>query len=1101
MHYIPESARVFLQSGCASPDEDEAVSFHFASAPLYLLTVIVGLLVAADFVIEISENPDWQPYRIVWGYRLSLFAAVIGGARILYQTLEGLFEGRVGADLALTIACLAAIVLGEPSVAALVVFIAICGESIEGYTNGKARQAVLSIFNLRPKIAHVLRDGQELDVDLDDVAVGETVVVRPGERIPVDGRVIAGTSAVDQSSLTGESLPIDKTPNDEVFTGTLNQFGSLSVAVEKTGEATTFGQVVRMVAEATERKAPIERTADRLARYFLPIVLGAALLTLIGWRVVAGNWEAGVMPALGVLVVACPCPLILATPSAVMAAMAWLARNGVVTKGSIALERLAKIDSIAFDKTGTLTRGEPTLNVILPVANYDETELLRIAAAAEKRSEHPLARLIVREAERRNCVVPTVETFTAQPGCGVTASIRGTAVGLQFSEEPLDIVVGNRRLLQAEGIELTEELVQRIEEVSDSGPTQLLIALDGELIGAIGVRDTLRLEARSVLAELRNEGISSFALLTGDRPGPAQQVAGALGDIDEVGSELLPTDKARWIEEQTKSGRRVAMVGDGVNDAPALASATVGLALGGVGSDVAAEAGDIILMGDPLAPLPGLLRLSRQLVKVIGQSIYLFAFGMNGLGVILCAWGLLSPVGGAIFHEFASLAVMLNSMRLLWFERWDETRLGQYADAIGRYVEWLTAAFSPSRAAYAFVRHWTLLLKVGFAAAALYWLTSNFVIISHDEQALITRYGRYEATLGPGAYFRWPAPLETVHREKIGRIRTIQIGFRTEGATDRDEPAGISSIEWQSEHTVDGYEPRPSEAMILTGNEVPFEMTAEVHYRITDLKKYVYSSSDPSTLLRATVESLLQELAAEMTLDNILTGGRQQLESTCRRLLQQSVDNYGLGVELTGMNLLDVHPPIDVVPAYREVADAMEMREKLVNEAQAYYARNVLEAAGERAIRLLSDSTTDARSAPTSTTGGVADWKLDDELWAALTIAEEGRSPLSGEAAARLHAAHHQSTRQVLSAVGESDRFNSLLKVYRSNGPLTVLQMYWETIEQVLAARPLTVIDPQVSGRQHLYLIDPERLGGRIQPLLPQHDPQDEQPLVGRPQP
>ncbi len=315
MHYVPESARAFLESGGTQSDDAEAVSFHYVSAPLYLLTAIVGALLAADFLIDISDNPAWEAYQILFGFRLALLAAVVGGARILYQTLEGLFEGRIGADLALTIACLAAIVLGEFSVAALVVFIALCGESIEGYTNSKARQAMLSIFNLRPKTAHLLRDGQELDVELDAVVVGETVIVRPGERIPVDGRVIAGTSAVDQSSLTGESLPIDKTPGDEVFTGTLNQFGSLSVEVEKTGDETTFGQVVRMVAEATERKAPIERTADRLARYFLPVVLGAALLTLIGWRITAGDWRAGLMPALGVLVVACPCPLILATPA------------------------------------------------------------------------------------------------------------------------------------------------------------------------------------------------------------------------------------------------------------------------------------------------------------------------------------------------------------------------------------------------------------------------------------------------------------------------------------------------------------------------------------------------------------------------------------------------------------------------------------------------------------------------------------------------------------------------------------------------------------------------------------------------------------------
>ncbi len=1099
MHYVPESARAFLESGGTAPDDQEEAGFHYVSAPLYLLTAIVGALLAADFVIEISNNPAWESYRTVFGFRLALLAAVIGGARILYQTLEGLFEGRVGADLALTIACLAAIILGEPQVAALVVFIAICGESIEGYTNGKARQAVLSIFNLRPQTAHVIRDGQEVDVDLEDVAIGEMVVVRPGERIPVDGRVLAGTSAVDQSSLTGESLPIDKAPGDEVFTGTLNQFGSLSVEVEKTGEETTFGQVLRLVAEAMERKAPIERTADRLARYFLPVVLAAAAATLVGWRIAAGDWRAGLMPALGVLVVACPCPLILATPSAVMAALAWLARHGVVTKGSIALERLAKVDCIAFDKTGTLTHGEPTLGAIVPWGDLDETELLRIAAAAEKRSEHVLARLIVREAERRLCVVPDSTEFAAQPGCGVTAQINGMALGPNYVDGPRTVVVGNRRLLESTGVVLPEEFQQRLAQAENLGPTQLLVAVDGQLLGAISVRDTLRPEARAVLSELRSEGIASFALLTGDRAEPAQIAADALGDVDEIGSEMLPTDKARWIEQQIKAGKKVAMVGDGVNDAPALASATVVLPLGGVGSDVAAEAGDLVLMGDPLAPLPGLLRLSRQLVKIISQSIYLFAFGMNGLGVILCAWGVLSPVGGAIFHEFASLAVMLNSMRLLWFERWDETRLGQAVDAVGGVAETVATALSPSRLAFGLVRNWKLLAKTTASVLLIYWLTSNLVVIREDESALVTRFGRWKATLPAGIHFRWPAPLEVVRREKTDHIRTIPLGFRAEPGTGDGDAQ--SFIEWQSQHGRGDYQPRPEEALVLTGDEVPVEITAELHYRIRDLKQFAYASADPATVLRAAAETKLRGLAARMSLDNILTGGRRDLENQCLALVQQAADDYGLGVELTGMSLLDVHPPIDVVPSYRDVADAMEMQQKLVNDAQAYYARNVLEAAGEDAIRLLSGSGNDVRSAPTSTTGGVSDWTLDDELWAKLTAEENGESALSGEAAAKLHAAHHQSARQVQSAIGEAARFDLLLGAHRAHPPLSQTQMYWDTVERVLSARPLMIIDPQVAAKQNLFLVDPERFGAGGGALLPQFQPEEEQPLVGKPEP
>ena len=375
MHYAPESPREFLpEAGANSSGDRAAENFHYRSAPIYLLTAAVGALLLADVALglvwgtasgttpPVAANADWWSKllvtRTLLGFRLALLAAVLGGARILYQTLDGLLSGRVGADLALTIACLAAIVLGQSETAALVVFIALCGESIEGYTVDRAQRAIRRIFQLCPRTARVLVGDDEQEVPIEQVIVGDTVIVRPGERIPVDGSVAAGQSAVDQSALTGESVPVDKAVSDKVFAGTLNQFGALRIAATQVGQQTTLAQIVEMVGQATQRKASLERTADRLARWFLPVVLGVAVLTLIGWRIASGFWSAGYLPALSVLVVACPCPLILATPSAVMAAMAWLARAGVVVKGSVALERLASIDMIVFDKTGTLTRGE-----------------------------------------------------------------------------------------------------------------------------------------------------------------------------------------------------------------------------------------------------------------------------------------------------------------------------------------------------------------------------------------------------------------------------------------------------------------------------------------------------------------------------------------------------------------------------------------------------------------------------------------------------------------------------------------------------------------------------------------------------------------------
>jgi Cu+-exporting ATPase len=1149
MHYIPESSRALLEGEAAGSDADgsEHAGFHAASAPLYLLTAAVGLLLLADLLIGATNDPAWSAYRSLFGFRLALLAAVLGGSRILYHTLEGLFSGRIGADLALTIASLAAILLGEHSVAALVVFIALCGESIEGYTVDRATSAIRRIFNLCPRYAHVLRDGGERDVPVAEIACGEQVAVRPGERIPVDGRVVSGMTAVDQSALTGESLPVDKRTGDRVFAGTLNQFGAVVVDVEAVGEETTFGQIVRLVGSATARKAPLERTADRLARYFLPAVLLAAAATLVGWRLTAGAWSAGWMPALAVLVVACPCPLVLATPSAVMAALAWLARSGVVIKGSIALERLASIDTIAFDKTGTLTQARLEVGDILAGDALEETELLRLAAAAEKSSEHLLARAIVAAAESRNVVVPHADEFLAQPGLGISARVSiavlparldaemSPAARSTTGDERLTVVVGNRRLVESFGATITPDFEKHLEYLDRAGQTPLLVALlppgtvptphepsgtEGRrvpvgsppgpgaprLLGVIGVRDTLRPEAPAVVRELKALGIQSFALLTGDRRSAALSVADRLEGIDEVSSELLPADKARWIEEKTRAGRRVAMIGDGINDAPALAAATVGLALGAAGSDLAAEAGDLILMGDPLAPLPGLVRLSRQMVRIIQQGIYVFAFGVNGLGVVLCAWKVLDPVGGALFHEFASLAVMLNALRLLWFERWDTTGPGRALSRALRAADWLVERLSPSRVIESLLARRRVLLRLLMALGAVWYLASNCVLLTEDERAVVTRFGRFETQLEAGLHWRWPAPFERLRREKLDSIRALQLGFRADRGAAAARGAFVRPIEWDAEHTDRGYIAVPAEASLLAGDEVAVDLTAEAHYRIRDLREYVEGTDDPVALLRAAAEAATRQVVASRALDEILAEFRAEVEADCLKALRASIARYRLGIEVTGFALLDVHPPTAVVGAYRNVANALEEREQAMNMGQAQYARTVLSTAGEGAIRILSDLDQPAAGErrEVSTSGGIANWKLNDELWHRLATADEGNALLSGTAAARLLTARRETARAVSQARGQEARFSRLVRVDRAQPALTRFQLYWETVERVLADRPLTILDPQATGRTHLFLADPERFN--LNPLaIPSSapfttGPGDNSPATTRPE-
>ncbi|MBI3466068.1 MAG: cation-translocating P-type ATPase, partial [Planctomycetes bacterium] len=710
---------------------------------LYALTAALGVLIVGHLIlVGLRYTGDRRPFGIV---DLALLAAVLGGARIVYGALLGLFEGNVGADLALAVAVLASLMLREYWVGAEVVFIAMVGESLEAITFSRTHREIRRILELQPRTAHVLRGETELDVPIAEVQIGDRVIVRPGERIAVDGTVLRGQSAIDQSTLTGESLPVDKADGDTVFAGTLNQFGALEVRADKVGEDTTLGQVIELVAEAQQNKAPLERAADRLARVFLPAVLACAAATLVytNWGTTSFrelNW----MPTLAVLVVACPCALILATPAAVMAALAWLAKRGVLIKGGVALERLAHVTALAFDKTGTLTQGKLQLGDIIPIGDTPPDRVLALAAAAEQRSEHLIARLIVTEAQKRGLVLASVEFFEAFPGAGVVAQAaeeqgsRGDAESGDAHHSPLtthhapgspitpqQICVGNRRLLEQQGIDITAETDAVLTQLDASGQTPLAVAVDGRVIGLIGARDTIRPEAAEVIHELRHLGIDEIVLLTGDRRHAAEAVAGAVG-IEEVETELLPQDKAAWINAwrarhgrpaershelatianastSTERGKAlaegtaaeglvtaqtvekadqidtqryqaesvpvvmavtshrpaIAMIGDGVNDAPALASADVGLALGGVGSDIAAEAGDLILMGDPLAPLPGLVRLSRATVRVIRQNIVIFAFGVNGVAIVLAAAQKLGPVAAAIYHQIGSFLVLL----------------------------------------------------------------------------------------------------------------------------------------------------------------------------------------------------------------------------------------------------------------------------------------------------------------------------------------------------------------------------------------------------------------------------------------------------------
>ncbi|NQT87416.1 cadmium-translocating P-type ATPase, partial [bacterium] len=463
----------------------------------------------------------------VYGFDAALILALVGGFPIYSAAVTELLERKVSADLAVGIAAIAALAIGQYAVAAEVILIMLIGEALENFAVGRTRSAIERLLALRPDEARVRRDGAELLVPLADIRPDDVVLVRPGDRLPVDGRVLAGASSIDQSPITGESLPADKAPGDDVFAGTINQFGALEIAVERLGEDTQLEHIIRLVEEAEEAKAPTERLADRYATWFVPVVLLTAF----------GTWffTHDVVRSVAVLVVACPCALVLAAPTAVAAGIGRLVRRGVLVKGGGVLERLARLKTAVFDKTGTLTQARLRVAQVVAASEGGESEVLRLAAAVEASSEHPIASLIVARAREENFTVPSATDFAAHPGLGAVATVEAETVR-----------VGNARFLDEAGIRIPDALTVTAADLADGGRTLVLVARGNDAIGTVAVEDTVRPEARPMLDRLRALGVARFAMLTGDSAAAARAVASALG-IDDVRAELLPVQKVAAI--------------------------------------------------------------------------------------------------------------------------------------------------------------------------------------------------------------------------------------------------------------------------------------------------------------------------------------------------------------------------------------------------------------------------------------------------------------------------------------------------------------------------------------------------------------------------
>ncbi len=580
---------------------------------------------------------------------LVLVALVLAAYPICFRAIKALLAKRLDADVLVTIAIIAASSVGEFVAAGEVAFIMLLGEQLENYTIRRARRSLGSLLSLVPPTAHVRRDGKEAEVAASELQVGDIVVVRAGERIPVDGVVQSGMASVNQAPVTGESMPVDRSEGDEVFVGTLAETGALIIEAKRVGEDTTLARIAQLVEQAQQREAPIQRTLDRAAGWLVPVMLTVSALVYI--------FSHDVARAITVLIVACPCALILATPTAVMAAIARAARAGVLIKGGQYLEATARLHTIVFDKTGTLTHGEPEVTHVSRFDEHSETELVAIAAIAEKMSAHPVARAIMRKAVALGLSTGDPSQFQAHHGRGVVAERNGQK-----------LVVGQTGLMDDQSVVMSDAVQAHVDEHHDEGHTTIVVAHDGKVCGTICVADTVRAKADEAIRDLRGLGVEKVVMLTGDNKRVAMQIAGKLG-LDEVQADVLPEQKAEHIESLKRAGRAggVAMVGDGINDAPALAVADVGIAMGVSGTDVAHEAADIALMADDLSKIAFAVGLSRHTLRIVKQGL-LFALVYNVVMVTTAATGHLHMIGGAIAHQFSSVLVILNAMRLLRYQ-------------------------------------------------------------------------------------------------------------------------------------------------------------------------------------------------------------------------------------------------------------------------------------------------------------------------------------------------------------------------------------------------------------------------------------------------
>jgi len=668
---VPAIRKAVEGAGYSLPEaQDEAAPTsgygNFTRSVLTFLGVVFG---AVLFVVVVGEWLGlFEALTARVPFLVGLAIVLVAGFPVFRSVIRAALKGQVIAHTLMSVGVVAALAVGEWATAAVVVFFMRVGDYAEHFTAERARRAVKDLTALAPQTARVERNGDEIEVPISQIKIGETVIVRPGEKIPVDGEVLSGQATIDQATITGESLPVEAGPGARVFAATLAQLGSLRIRTTQVGADTTFGRVIKLVEEAEAQRADVQRVADKFSAYYLPVVAGVAALTYLLRR--------DPLATAAVLVVACSCSFALATPIAVLASIGAGARRGLMIKGGKYLELLAQADVLLIDKTGTLTLGKPQITDIVPVDGFlqaengdPESALLRYAASAERYSEHPLAEAVRDAARQRKLDMVNILDFKALPGSGVQARLDGRTVE-----------VGSRRLLgdrqphkelvppdggQVEEIE-SDVLFQQADELESQGKTVLFVVVEGEPVGLLAAADTLRPEVPQAIQAVRALGVHTVELLTGDNAATAAALVDSLGEGSGVlqRANLLPADKIRIVKDYQAQGHTVIMVGDGVNDAPALAQADVGIAMGAAGSDVAIEAAHVALMREDWNLVPQLLHISRRTMRVVKMNIA-FTAVYNIAGLSLAAMGFLPPIFAAAAQSLPDLGILANSSRLI----------------------------------------------------------------------------------------------------------------------------------------------------------------------------------------------------------------------------------------------------------------------------------------------------------------------------------------------------------------------------------------------------------------------------------------------------